>query len=84
MWIKGGNNILRFLAKSERFRKLSVITTSTKIFFDGLLYSIYSFVYIRDAGRLSHRDQYLSLSTAFRLFFCLSPEVFLTSKDNDK
>lgn len=37
-------------------------------------------LYIRRAGRLSHRDQYLSLSTAFRHFYFHS---FLTSKDND-
>jgi hypothetical protein len=41
-------------------------------------------LYIRAAGRLSHWDQYLSLSTAFRLFFCPTSRNFFTSNDNDK
>jgi hypothetical protein len=41
-------------------------------------------LYIRAAGRLSHWDQYLSLSTAFRLFFCPYSTYLLTSNDNDK
>jgi hypothetical protein len=41
-------------------------------------------LYIRAAGRLSHRDQYLSLSTAFRLFFAPTSTNFFTSNDNDK
>jgi hypothetical protein len=41
------------------------------------------FSYIVRAGRLSHRDRYLSLSTAFR-FFHAPTSVFFTSNDNDK
>jgi hypothetical protein len=74
-------NRLKYLVKPQGFVNLPL--NDKYLFLNGSTINNI-ILYIRAAGRLSHWDQYLSLSTAFRLFFCPTSRNFFTSNDNDK
>jgi hypothetical protein len=79
-------NTSNILAECEGFCKLLLITTSTKIWLNGIFQRFHSILYIRGAAGqgLFHWSQYLSLSTdLFRRFSFSTPAAFLTPKDND-